>query len=304
VPRASRAAHCDTAQVRILVTGAGGQLGRDLGQLLSADAFIGLTHRDLDVADADAVDATMADHKPDVVINAAAWTDVDGAETDEDAAMAVNRDGPANFAAACVRHNASLVHISTDYVFDGTATEPYAEDAPIAPQSAYGRTKAAGERAVLDAGGPNYVVRTAWLYGAGGANFVRTMAGLARTDKPVNVVNDQRGAPTWTRDLAAGLLELIDKRPAPGIYHATSAGDTTWFGFAQAIFTEVGADAARVHPVSTAEFPRPAPRPAYSVLSANRWVSAGLTPLPHWRASLTAAINAEGESLTGVTATE
>jgi len=123
-----------------------------------------LTHHDLDVADADAVRAAVAEHRPDVVINAAAWTDVDGAETDEAAALAVNRDGPANFAAACAQHNATLVHISTDYVFDGTATEPYDEDAPIAPRSAYGRTKAAGERAVLDTGGPAYVVRTAWLY--------------------------------------------------------------------------------------------------------------------------------------------
>jgi dTDP-4-dehydrorhamnose reductase len=152
---------------------------------------------------------------------------------------------------------------------------------------------------VLDAGGLCYVVRTAWLYGAGGRNFVRTMAGLARGDKPVNVVDDQCGAPTWTRDLAVGLLELIDKRPAPGVYHATSAGDTTWFGFAQAIFTEVGADPGRVHPVPTEAFPRPAPRPAYSVLAANRWVSAGLTALPHWREALTTAVAAEGAALLG-----
>jgi dTDP-4-dehydrorhamnose reductase len=285
--------------VRVLITGAGGQLGRDLLQLLPGDDVVGLTHHDLDVADAEAVRAAVAKHRPDVVINAAAWTDVDGAETAEAAALAVNCDGPANFAAACAGHNATLVHISTDYVFDGTATQPYDEDAPVAPRSAYGRTKAAGERAVLDAGGPNYVVRTAWLYGAGGGNFVRTMAGLARGEKPVNVVDDQRGAPTWTRDLAIGLLDLIDKRPGPGIYHATSAGETTWFDFAQAIFSEVGADPGRVHPVPTEAFPRPAPRPAYSVLSGNRWVSAGLTPLPHWREALAAAITAEGTAIVG-----
>ena len=285
--------------MRVLITGAGGQLGRDLLQLLPGDDAVGLTHRELDIADLDAVTEAVGKHRPDVVINAAAWTDVDGAETDEAGALAVNRNGPANFAAACAQHNAALVHISTDYVFDGSGTEPYAEEAPVAPRSAYGRTKAAGERAVLDAGGPNYVVRTAWLYGAGGRNFVRTMAGLARGDKPVNVVDDQRGAPTWTRDLAAGLLELIDTRPPPGVYHATSSGDTTWFGFAQAIFKEVGADPGRVHPVPTEAFPRPAPRPAYSVLSANRWVSAGLTPLPHWRDALTTAISAEGSALVG-----
>jgi dTDP-4-dehydrorhamnose reductase len=285
--------------VRLLITGAGGQLGQDLLQLLSGDVVVGLTHHDLDVADASAVLDAVAQHQPEVVINAAAWTDVDGAEADEIAAKAVNRDGPANFAAACAKHNAALVHISTDYVFDGTGTQPYAEDAPVAPQSAYGRSKAAGERAVLDAGGPYYVVRTAWLYGAGGRNFVRTMAGLARGGTTVDVVDDQRGAPTWTRDLASGLIELIDKRPAPGVYHATSAGDTTWFTFAQAIFAEVGEDPTRVRPVSSAAFPRPAPRPAYSVLSANRWLSASLTPLPHWRDALASAVATEGSALIG-----
>ncbi|MFL6240022.1 MAG: dTDP-4-dehydrorhamnose reductase [Actinomycetes bacterium] len=285
--------------MRFLVTGAGGQLGKDLLALLGASQAVGLTHNDLDIADATAVDQAMATHRPDVVVNTAAWTDVDGAESNEAAAMAVNCDGPAYIAATCARRNCALVHVSTDYVFDGTATEPYAEDAPIAPRSAYGRSKAAGERAVLDAGGPVYVVRTAWLYGAGGRNFVRTMAGLARGGGPVNVVNDQRGAPTWTRDLAGGLLALVDERPAPGIYHATSSGDTTWFAFAQAIFSEVGADPARVHPVPSSAYPRPAPRPAYSVLSANRWVSAGLTPLPHWRQALATAVASEGAALVG-----
>jgi dTDP-4-dehydrorhamnose reductase len=152
---------------------------------------------------------------------------------------------------------------------------------------------------VLDAGGPFYVVRTAWLYGAGGRNFVRTMSGLARGGQPVNVVDDQRGAPTWTRDLASGLLELIDKRPAPGIYHATSAGDTTWFAFARAIFTAIGADPELVRPVPTSDFPRPAPRPAYSVLSANRWRAARLNPLPRWHDALARAIAKEGDALIG-----
>jgi dTDP-4-dehydrorhamnose reductase len=285
--------------VRVIVTGAGGQLGQDLLRLLNTQEAVGLTHADLDIADAAAVDNAVAAHRAEVVINAAAWTDVDGAESDEAGAMAVNRDGAANFAAACARHNAALVHVSTDYVFDGTSTAPYDEDAPVAPQSAYGRSKAEGERAVLAAGGPFYVVRTAWLYGAGGRNFVRTMAGLARGDKPVTVVDDQHGAPTWTRDLADGLLELVDTRPAPGIYHATSGGETTWFDFARAIFSEVGADPQRVQPVPTSAFPRPAPRPAYSVLSAKRWVSAGLTPLPDWRDALKTAVATEGAALVG-----
>jgi dTDP-4-dehydrorhamnose reductase len=285
--------------VRILVTGAAGQLGRDLLVLLAGQEAVGLTRRQLDIADAAAVDDAVETHRPDVVVNAAAWTDVDGAESDERGADAVNRDGAANVAAACVRRNAVLVHVSTDYVFAGTATAPYQEDAPVAPQSAYGRSKAAGEQAVLAVGGPCYVVRTAWLYGAGGRNFVRTMAGLARGDGAVTVVNDQRGAPTWTRDLAAGLLQLIEARPAPGIYHATSSGDTTWFDFARAIFAEVGADPGRVQPVPTSAYPRPAPRPAYSVLSANRWLAAALPRLPDWRAALAAAIATEGDALVG-----
>jgi dTDP-4-dehydrorhamnose reductase len=270
-----------------------------LGRLLTAHDVTALTHHQLDIADRAAVDAAVSSSAPDVVVNAAAWTDVDGAETAETAALAVNRDGPAHLAGACKRIGAVIVQLSTDYVFDGRATEPFAEDAPVAPQSAYGRSKAAGERAVLDSGASAYVVRTAWLYGASGHNFVRTMARLARGDAPVDVVDDQHGAPTWTADLAAALVELIERRPAPGIYHATSAGDTTWFGFAQAIFAEVGADPARVRPVPTSAVPRPAPRPAYSVLSGRRWAAAGLTPLPPWRDALHSAVATEGERLVG-----
>jgi dTDP-4-dehydrorhamnose reductase len=260
---------------------------------------IGLTRSELDIADAASVDKIFELHAPDVVINAAAWTDVDGAESNEAGANAVNAIGPGNLAAAAARTGSTLIHVSTDYVFDGTATLPYAEETPTAPQSAYGRSKAAGERAVLASGAAAYVVRTAWLYGAGGRNFVRTMAQLARGDNSVNVVDDQRGAPTWTRDVALGLVALADARPAAGIYHATSAGDTTWFGFARAIFAAVGADPERVHPVTTAEFPRPAPRPAYSVLDATRWNAAGLPPLPRWEDALAAAVLTEGAELVG-----
>lgn len=272
------------------MTAAAGQLGNDLIGVLAGEQVIGLARADLDITDLDAVARAIERHAPDVVFNTAAWTDVDGAESDEDAATAVNRDGPAALAAACARAGATLIHLSTDYVFDGSATTPYDEDTPTAPRSAYGRSKAAGERAVLDSDVHGYVVRTAWLYGARGRNFVRTMARLSGGDAPVTVVDDQRGSPTWTRDLAIGLVALAQARPAPGIYHATSVGDVTWFGFARAIFAAIGADPDRVQPVTSSEFPRPAPRPAYSVLGDRRWRAAGLPLLPPWEQALRAAV--------------
>jgi dTDP-4-dehydrorhamnose reductase len=288
--------------MRFLVTGSGGQLGRDVLRALADRDIVGMTHTDLDITDPASVANAFTTHAPDVVINAAAWTDVDGAESDEDGANAVNRDGPANLAAQSASSGAILIHVSTDYVFDGTATMPYDEGAPIAPRSAYGRSKAAGEQAVLESGADAYVVRTAWLYGAGGRNFVRTMATLAKQgngDRPVTVVDDQRGSPTWTYDVARGLVALADERPERGIYHATSGGETTWFGFARAIFAAVGADPERVQPVTTAEFPRPAPRPAYSVLGSRRWRAAGLPALPSWHDALHAALAKHREDLIG-----
>jgi dTDP-4-dehydrorhamnose reductase len=191
-------------------------------------------------------------------------------------------------AAACRSAGARLLHVSTDYVFDGRASSPYAEGATVGPRSAYGKTKLAGERAVLAEGGT--VVRTAWLYGAGGRSFVATMVGLARGgDGPVDVVVDQVGQPTWTGDLAAGLVAL-GGAPAGavpgGIYHATNSGQTSWFGLAKAVFAGLGADVARVRPTSTEMFPRPAPRPAYSVLGNGRWLAAGLPPLRPWEDAL------------------
>ncbi|MDX6285642.1 MAG: dTDP-4-dehydrorhamnose reductase [Frankiales bacterium] len=285
--------------MRFLVTGAGGQLGRDVLRVIADRDVVGLTRSELDVADPSSVATAFETHRPDIVINTAAWTDVDGAEEDEAAAVAINRDGPANLAAHAASTGAILIHVSTDYVFDGTATMPYDEDTPIAPRSAYGRSKAAGEQVLLASAATAYVVRTAWLYGAGGRNFVRTMATLARGKQDVRVVDDQRGSPTWTYDLATGLVALADSRPAPGIYHATSSGDTTWCGFARAIFAAVGADSDRVQPVTTAEYPRPAPRPAYSVLGDRRWRAAGLPPLPNWMEALERALAAEGATLTG-----
>jgi dTDP-4-dehydrorhamnose reductase len=236
---------------------------------------------------------------PLVVFNAAAWTNVDAAEDNEDLAYAVNAAAPAHLALASDAVGARLVHVSTDYVFAGDAREPYEVDAPTAPRGAYGRTKLAGEQAVLAASPLAYVVRTAWVYGATGANFVKTMARLERDRETVSVVDDQRGSPTWSRDLARGLADLARIAPMPGIYHCTNAGEATWCEFARAIFEELGADPKRILPCSTEDFPRPAPRPAYSVLSDRAWREAGMRSLPDWREALRTAFLISGDALRG-----
>lgn len=280
------------------MTGAGGQLGTDLVRTLRAsdgESVLAPTHAALDVTDADALAAAVLGC--DVVINAAAWTDVDGAESFPEAAYAVNATAPAHLAAACTDAGATLIHVSTDYVFAGDATAPYREEDPIAPRSVYGASKAEGERAVLSTGARAYVVRTAWLYGATGGNFVTTMARLERERDVIDVVDDQRGSPTWSADLASGLVTLARSRAAPGIYHTANAGDTTWYGLARAVFGELGADPDRVRPTTTDRFPRPAPRPAYSVLGQQKWRAAGLPPLRPWRAALAAAFDAARPAL-------
>jgi dTDP-4-dehydrorhamnose reductase len=283
---------------RWLVTGAGGQLGSDLVVLLrdSGDEVMGLTRADLDIADERAVRRAVDEVWPDIVVNAAAYTAVDQAETDEDAAFRVNATGPGVLAMA-TSGRARLLHVSTDYVFDGQGSVPYAENDPTEPRSAYGRTKLAGERAALGVHPDAYVVRTAWVYGAGGSNFVKTMAALEAKHPTISVVDDQRGSPTWSRDLAYGLVTLGRSSAAPGIYHCTNGGEATWYDLARAVFEELGADPSRVQPTTTDAFPRPAPRPAYSVLGNQRWRFAGLPALRSWRSALSAAFTEVGPSL-------
>jgi dTDP-4-dehydrorhamnose reductase len=285
--------------MRVLVTGAGGQLGADLLRVPPGrHEVVGLTRAELDVTDPAAVEKAVVEVRPDVVVNAAAYTAVDAAETQEPVAAAINAEAPANLARVCALYDTGLVHVSTDYVFAGDAGTPYEVDAPTGPTSAYGRTKLAGERAVRTLlPERSWVVRTAWVYGQTGGNFVKTMARLAGVGDTLDVVEDQRGSPTWSRDLAAGLLALAAARPAPGIYHATNAGETTWYGLARAVFEEIGADPERVRPTTTASFPRPAPRPAYSVLSGAAWSAAGLPPLRSWREALRAAFAEVGDAL-------
>ena len=246
-----------------LITGADGMLGRDLAELL-ADAderVIGLNRAGLDVTDAAAVGAALERHRPDVVVNCAAWTAVDDAEAREDEALAVNGHAVGYLAGACAAGAAALVQVSTDYVFDGRASKPYQEGHPAGPASAYGRTKLAGERA-------------------------------ARAGKPVSVVDDQRGQPTWTADVAAQIHALIATAAPAGTYHATSSGETTWFGLAREVYARAGADLDLVTPCTSAAFPRPAPRPAYSVLGHDAWPACGIKPIGDWRDALDRAFPA------------
>lgn len=267
-------------------------LGQDLVAALGASPaeyeVTALDRDGMDITDQGACYAAVAGH--DLVVNVAAWTAVDEAESQEADAFVVNALGSANLARACSAARARMVQLSTDYVFAGDATSPYAEDAPLAPRSAYGRTKAAGEWAVQSLCPQSWIVRTAWLYGAHGPNFVKTMARLAAERDTVSVVDDQRGQPTWTVDLAAAILRLVEAEAPFGTYHGTSAGETTWFGFAQAIFADLGLDPARVKATTSDAFQRPAPRPAYSVLGHDAWLGAALDPLPPWRTSLAEAL--------------
>lgn len=271
---------------RWLVAGAGGMLGRDLVAVARAAGHdvTAATRRDLDVLDLGACRDVVAGH--DVVVNCAAFTAVDAAQTQEGTAFAVNAVGAANLARATEAAGASMVQVSTDYVFAGDATSPYAADAPVAPRSAYGRTKAAGEWAVRAECSRAWVVRTAWLYGATGASFPATMRRLAGERETLTVVDDQVGQPTWTVDLADGVVRVVDAGAPFGTWHATGSGAASWFDLARAVLEELGLDPERVRPSTSDAFQRPAPRPAYSVLSHEMWDAAGLAPLPPWRDAL------------------
>jgi dTDP-4-dehydrorhamnose reductase len=269
-------------------------LGHDLMEVIAeaGHEVVGMDLPEIDITSWESVTAALAAARPDVVVNAAAYTAVDAAEEHEDVALVVNGDGPRVLAAAVAElPSIRLVHISTDYVFAGDASVPYSESAAPAPRSAYGRTKLAGEVAVREAlPDRGFIVRTAWLYGVQGANFVKTMLALEATKPEILVVDDQRGQPTWSRDLARQIVVLIDADAPSGTYHGTSSGETTWFGFTCEIYRLIGADPQRVHPTTTDAFPRPAPRPAYSVLGHDRWSEVGLRPIRSWQQSLAEAL--------------
>jgi dTDP-4-dehydrorhamnose reductase len=268
--------------VRWLVAGAAGMLGQDLVSQLKGrgDEVTAVDRDEVDITDWAAAHDAVAGH--DVVVNCAAWTAVDAAETHEPEAFAVNAVGAAAVARACAAHGVRLVHVSTDYVFDGVATTPYPEDAPVAPASAYGRTKLAGEWAVRAETADHVIVRTAWLYGAGGGCFPKTIARAGRERGRLDVVDDQHGQPTWTVDLADLLVRLVDGSAPAGTYHGTSSGAVSWYEFARAVVASAGLDPAIVHPMASAALVRPAQRPDYSVLGHDRLAAVGIAPIADW----------------------
>lgn len=267
---------------RIAVVGAGGMLGTDLMTVLAAHEPVGFTKGDLDITDSEAVQNALDGF--DVVVNAAAYTKVDDAESNAELAFAVNATGPLNIARACEKFGQRLIHVSTDYVFDGLGSTPYPEDHPTNPASVYGASKAEGERNVRAAlPDSSIIVRTAWLYGQGGPNFVTTMLNLAQTRETVSVVADQIGQPTWSRDLAHMIASVIDSPVRSGIFHGTNAGQASWFDFAQKIFDAAGLEQERVLPTTSESFVRPAPRPTWSVLGHEQWQRHGLPAPRHWQ---------------------
>lgn len=288
----------------ILVTGSRGLLGTELANVrMDEDLFVPLTSEELDITRPAMVDAEIGkfaaaarDRRiPAVVINAAAYRDADAAESALERAYAVNALGPFYLATVCREQKVSLVHVSTDYVFDGKMQTPYEPSDIPNPCNVYGRTKLAGEWAVLSSGASSWVVRTAWVYATHNVNFVMKMKVLERERSEVTVVDDQVGSPTWARDLASGLFVLAGRiaegtGPTERLLHYANSGSTSWHGFARTVFELLGADPGRVRRCSTAEFGRAAPRPAYSVLGVRAWCKAGLPEPRHWRAALSEAL--------------
>ena len=282
------------------ILGAGGQLGKCLEDLLRRR---GIPHRALhrsecDITNADALATALAGFPVSVLVNAAAWTAVDAAEDHEEQARLVNENGAHNIAQWCLLHSATLVHISTDYVFDGLSNRPIPEDSECIPTTAYGRTKLAGEKAVINSGLESfYIVRTAWLYSEHGKNFVKTMVGRATSNSPVNVVCDQLGQPTNAHDLALHILNLVDAGLPFGIYHGTNSGQASWFELASEIYRLVGVGAELVTPVSSESYPTRARRPSYSVLGHNKTGHFGLTTMRPWKIALAESIEAIAEQV-------
>lgn len=271
--------------MKILITGSNGMLGHDLIEVLKDEnELILTTSKTLDITDKENTIEFILKNKPDVVINSAAYTDVDGCETNQDLAYAVNGEGVRNLALGCKQVDCPLVHVSTDYVFDGTARDPIAEDGEIGPISIYGKSKLKGEEAILEVLDKYFIVRTAWLYGINGKNFPKTMLELSKNHSEITVVYDEVGTPTYTPDLAYGISQLIET-DLFGIYHLTNSGSCSWCEFAKYIF-EIAEKDVNVIPVTASEFSRPAPRPHYSVLKNKKWIENGFEPLRDYKEAI------------------
>lgn len=271
--------------MRVLVTGAGGQMGRELlGCRPDGIELTGTSRKELDVSSLRQCREAMRRVRPDAVIHCAAYTAVDDAESEVEAAFHTNADGTANMAQASREAGAKLLYLSTDYVFDGESSAPYREDSPVGPQSIYGRSKLAGEQAVQALLEEAFIIRTSWVYGPHGNNFVKTMLRLGYEGRDIKVVDDQVGSPTYTYDLAETILQLI-RTDCYGVYHASNAGSCSWYEFAEAVFA-LGGIEAQLQPCTTSEYPQAAKRPRYSVMSQEALAAAGIAPLRPWREAL------------------
>ena len=271
--------------MKILITGADGMLGWDLNRVLSENHEMILTDiPSLDITDLNQVKSYINRYKPDIIINSAAFTDVDGCESKEKLAYEVNSIGPKNLAIASREINSKLIHISTDYVFNGENDKPYIESDETGPINVYGETKLQGEELIRNTFDNHVILRTSWLYGINGNNFVKTMLELSKSHDEISVVDDQRGSPTYTSDLAIAISELLEN-DYHGTYHLTNSENCSWFEFAKEIF-EISNIEVDVKPVVTDEFPRPAKRPKYSVLNNQKWKKSGLTPLRSYKEAL------------------
>ena len=273
--------------MKILITGANGLLGHELSSLLKDHTLILLSHSQLDISDSESVNKQIDSSSPDIIINSAAYTQVDACETNYDLAFQSNAIGPKNLAIKCKQLGIPLIHISTDYVFEGNEKKnsPLVEDDKLGPKTVYGKTKLEGEKMVQENCEKYFILRTAWLYGEG-KNFVKTMLSLSKKNNELKVVNDQIGSPTYAKDLAKAIKEIIEKKSDKyGIYHVTNKGEVSWYEFAKKIF-EIKNIEIKVNPCTSEEFPRPAPRPHYSVLSNQKWIDAGFTPMRDYEEAL------------------
>lgn len=278
--------------MKVLVTGGKGQLGVDVTTILQNKLYevYSFGKDELEITDAQKVFSVFDEIKPDIVVHAAAYTQVDKAEEDEDRAFAVNAIGTRNLAVACEKHNAKMIYISTDYVFDGNTQRPYHEFSLTNPLSVYGKSKLAGEHYVQNLSSKYFILRTSWVYGKYGNNFVKTMLAIAKDRSEINVVNDQYGSPTYSVDLA-NFISIIMNSELYGIYHFSNSGYCSWYEFAKAIFELANLEHIKVNPVTTFDFPRPAPRPAFSVMDHMTMRNSGFGYTRHWKEALEDFIN-------------